>query len=87
MKNQRIKGAFIRRSILRFVKFKFFRNVPALSSYVPPLSVRKTLMACIPNEYEFESYVTGRQIYKKIWTPVINEDLSTETEPENPRKK
>ena len=27
--------------------------------------------------------VTGSHIYKKTWTPVINEEHSTDTEPEN----
>ena len=40
---------------------------------------------CTPYEFEFVSYVTGRRIYKNTLTPVINEELSIEMEPENPQ--
>lgn len=52
---------------------------------------RKSMMArakiCIPCKFEFQSYVTGHHIYKKTWTPVMDEELLTETEPENPHDK
>ena len=40
-----------------------------------------------PCEFQIESYVTWYHIYKKSWAPVINEELSTEMEPENPHDK
>ena len=38
---------------------------------------------CIPYVFELQSYVTGHNLYKDIWTPTLGERLSTTTEPEN----
>ena len=38
---------------------------------------------CIPYVFELQSYVTGHNVYKDIWTPTLGERLSTTTEPEN----
>ena len=38
---------------------------------------------CILYVFEFQSYVTGHQVYKDIWTSTLSEKLSITTEPEN----
>ena len=58
---------------LRFVKFEKQKHVCFVSHE-------------FEFEFEFESYVIGYKTYKRTWTPVINEGLSTEREPESPHE-
>ena len=36
-----------------------------------------------PYEFCFESFITGHHVYKEIWSPILNELLVCEREPEN----
>ena len=38
---------------------------------------------CISYVFEFQSYVTGRLVFRDIWTPTLGKKLSTASEPEN----
>ena len=44
-------------------------------------------MICTPYCFEFQSYITGHQVYKDIWTPILDEKLATNKGNNNPHDK
>ena len=59
------------------MELKFGENIYTADS-IPILLV---------SDVEMKSYIKGHHVYKHLWTPVINEHLSSEMEPNNIKDK